>query len=104
MIYDFEEFVNEGKKIDYVIVHKVNDYQEVCEFIDKDGNPTNVDETEIQKLWKKMKGDKQKFAEAVFAEYPDVFEIRHTTGDEDDEDDLGEYIDRELGKWSGYFC
>lgn len=49
-----------------------------------------------------MKGDKQKFAETVFAEYPDVFEIRHATGDEDDEDDLGEYIDRKLRRWNVY--
>lgn len=49
-----------------------------------------------------MKGDKQKFAETVFAEYPDVFEIRRATGDEDDEDDLGEYIDRKLRRWNVY--
>ena len=101
MIYDFEEFINEGKQVDFVIVQEVDDYQEGMEFIDRDGNPTKVDETQIQKLWKKMKGDKQKFSEAVFAEYPDVFEIRHTNSGNED---TGEYTDRELGQWSGYFC
>jgi len=43
MIYDFEEFVNEGKKIDYVIVNQINDYKEVVEFADKNGNPVDVD-------------------------------------------------------------
>lgn len=102
MIYDFEEFVNEGKKVDYVIVNQINDYKECIEFVDKNGYPVEVDETEIQNLWKKLKGNKQKFAETVFAEYPDVFEIRRATGDDDDEDDLGEYIDRKLRRWNVY--
>lgn len=101
MIYDFEEFVNEGVKRDFVIIDTDSEYEEGMEFINKLGDGTKVDETEIQKIWKKMKGDKQKFAEAVFAQYPDVFEIRHTVSSNED---TGEYIDRELGKWSGYFC
>jgi len=95
MIYDFEEFVNEGKKNNSVIVQEIDDYQECMEFLG-----TKVDETEIQKLWKKMKGDKQKFAEAVFAEYPDVYEIQHTFSNKEGE---GEYIDRETGKWTVYY-
>jgi len=101
MIYDFEEFVNEGKKLDFVIVQEDGEYQEGMEFINKDGNPVKVDETEIKKIWNKVKSDTQKFAEAVFAEYPEVFQINHTNSDNED---TGEYIDRELGKWSGYFC
>lgn len=101
MVYDFEEFVNEGKKLDFVIVQEDGEYQEGMEFIDKDGNPAKVDETEIKKIWNKVKSDTQKFAEAVFAEYPEVFQINHTNSDNED---TGEYIDRETGKWSGYFC
>lgn len=101
MIYNFEEFVNEGKKLDFVIVQEDGEYQEGMEFINKDGNPVKVDETEIKKIWNKVKSDTQKFAEAVFAEYPEVFQINHTNSDNED---TGEYIDRELGKWSGYFC
>lgn len=101
MVYDFEGFVNESKQVDFVIVVKDGDYEEGMEFIDKNGDNTKVDETEIKKIWNKVKSDTQKFAEAVFAEYPEVFQINHTNSDNED---TGDYIDRETGKWSGYFC
>ncbi|MBR4590097.1 MAG: hypothetical protein IKO36_05465 [Bacteroidaceae bacterium] len=100
-ILSYENFLNEGKKLDFVIVYSKDDYEEGMEFLDNNGDLTEVDETKIKNIWSKCKGDTSKFAEAVFAEYPEVFQINHTNSDNED---TGEYIDRETKKWSSYFC
>ena len=78
-----------------VIIDSTSEYEEYMTFYDG----AKVDETEIQRLWKKMKGDKDKFATAVFDKYPDVYEIQHTFSNKEYE---GEFIERETGKWMDY--
>lgn len=105
MIKHFENFINENKMANFVLLPVEGDEQEGMEFLNKDQKPILVNSIDIIKMWNKSKADESKFAEMVFAEYPDVYQINHTSADSDGEQsEVGSYINRETKKWSGFFC